>query len=1119
MKKLLLLLLLMSPLSWAESLEKVTIDFDVAEFYLVDINDYGKKAIPAIDAYVYNDRLYLALTPLFEGLRFNYTFINNQLTVIYGQDEAVLSLDDSLSLDGDWFFDGGYYFISAEVLERLFSTQISLNTNSLVADFSGHTGDFPYKLINRQNQQRSANKYLVRKDKGGVQNRANSVITVPDQYRLATVPNGFMSLDYRKSQFIDEHRLILQSTSDLLYHSAELTLTSDSDVTDSRMYFSRYPSAPGEKILGFLDRYSFGDVWVRSSSLSNSSDKGLGGYFTTSSKGESATENMKTSFAKSARPGWEYDVFHNDVFLYNGVVPDDGLIEFEELEVFYGANEFKIILYGPYGEQEELYEQLDVRGSGLAPGSSSFSLTLIEEDQSLLSLNPSEFNLDVIGANVGFGVTNYWQVGVGAGVRNLSDSETKQSSYSISNRFNLPGVYIDNTTNFTNKSFNQRTSLGTSFIKNDSLVLRYNSQWAKAEDEFQETNSDLQLNYNIRGSFYSNNFAFDVQKNEFETTELFRHSANFFFRNFNLGNTLTYRKDSDTEILTGSFGMSTRISGDIRLTANVPYEVDDSIKFDPNLISVNLNYYKRFDSATHSLNLSTRSILEDQYWTAGYSLAINQPTHQFTFRAQYDSNDSWSLAAGLVLNFGYDYFNNRVIFSNTSIRQSGTFDVRAYLDRRLNGVRDVLDYDLEGVTFSGSPNWEGITTNKQGQARLFGGLAGASGLSASWTAASATINNDYLIYSHPGGAQNINLPFYLTTEVEFFTLLEGDQLTALSGVPIIAENMSTGDVYSIDSSYDGYVTFTDLLPGEYVFKVEDSFLQKRELSMSSLGIRVSIPLKGGFVILPDMSLIRNDGEEVNGKEFIDVELTEQNYEPLVPEEDKDIIHLPPKGGFKAPHSLDNLHQAEFNRIRAKVTKEERKSLREKFEKARETAIHVGAGSKVSRKFVALETDNNSEYQLYIGSYETYGEAERAALFMHQNPQVKQGLDSSGTKVYRFFHSIFNTEQEAIEFARAEYPMESYRTYKVAKKAKVVDGWVIQFAATQDLSRADELLTMYANIEDLHTAKKEVNGQMWYCLISRVYINKEAAQRYLDSSNVDGFLARSSRYIEALKVNK
>ena len=544
----------------AEDIDSASVNLDEAEFYLLDIKDNNKVVTTAVDAYVYQGQLYIAFVPLFEGLKINYSFFNGLLTTDFAEEKLNFELLTSSSESGRWFSDGAFNFIRLDLLEEILQSSAELNTNTLSLDFSGHTYSFPYELIKSQAKQRRANQFNTEVASNGT-NKPKKVITVPDQYQLFTVPNGYLNATYDRSNQRENYDVIGQTVSDLLYHSANFTLTTDEEQTTSRLNFTRYPNA-GKKYLGIWDQYSFGDVFVRSST-GNNSEKGLGLNFLTRSD-QTEFDNLTTSFGKTAPPGWDADVFRNGVFLYSQKVPDDGLLEFNNVELLYGYNEFKIELYGPFGERRTLIENIEVRKNALSQGNVSYGLSLVEEDSSLLDFKLDELEFDVLNANFSVGVTDTWQVGLATTINNLSDSENKTAQYQVSNKFALPGWYIDNALVVSEQQLNQTTSLATSFFSNDSLTLQYNSRWDRGEDDTEFLGGELNLNYHIRNKQFVNQFTLinNDTDNDFRS---FSHRFSYFLQGYNLSNTLSYQESNGEEgTWQGAFSAVTRLSNNIR---------------------------------------------------------------------------------------------------------------------------------------------------------------------------------------------------------------------------------------------------------------------------------------------------------------------------------------------------------------------------------------------------------------------------------------------------------------------------------------------------------------------------------------------------------------------------
>lgn len=1083
------------------------IDFEQAEFYLLDVTDHKVKVAPSVDAYRHQGDLYLAITPLFEGLRLKYSLIGNNLSVTYADKTSEFEFQQEQAEKGQWFNDGSFIFVQASLLEQLFTTHITLNTKTLKMDFSGHKVDFPYKTIKNQQKQRKFNNYIVDDAEVKKQSGSGAIITIEDQYRLATVPSGYASLEFLANDRTESYGATIQTESDLAFHSASITLVHDDKETNSRVLLSRYPQFTGDKIFGIWDQYSVGDLYLRQSSLTPGSSRGLGINFSANITGN-FNENMTTSFAKTARPGWDADTYHNGVFLGTRVVPADGLMEFNNLEVFYGSNEFKIVLYGPYGEQETLIERVSVRRNNLAQGDISYGLSIKENDSSLLDVNLSEFDIDAIGGNFSIGLFNNWQLGLVVDLNDIHNPNGGNESYRVTNQVTLPGWFFQNNIAINSNDISQTSSLATSFMNNDNLTLKYNSQWQNDKDANQIDSASFAANYNISFSAITNNISYNYDELGSSKNERLNYRLSLFHKYLNVSNSLSYTRRSDTEdSFFGTLNLTTRVNNDIRIVASIPYDINGEEAIDPERVSASVLYNYRTATYNHSFNVSNRSFFKENLWSVGYNLAINAPTHQFTLRTQYDSKDKWGVRAGLTINFGYDYFNNAMVFSSQTLRGAGSFDAYTYLDRRLNGIPDILDYDLTDVTFSGGSNWENVATNQDGRARLFGARNGVTALSANWKSGGATLNNDYLVYSHPGSLQRVNLPFYLTTELELFVVLANDyQAVTLSNVPLIASNISTGDEYAIETDFDGYASFVNLLPGKYRVYVDKKYLLDKGLQAEVGGFEFSSPLRGGFVVLPNIELSRSDSGAIGANKILNILLDENNYAPLLETDNDKLIHLPPKGGMKAPYSLDSLHLAKFKEIKMQSTEQKRRQLRNKLAAAAESSQQFQNGlTQANIKLLKAKLGSSlTSVQETTGAFSTKQKSPEDLV--KQNPEVL---------VTPFPSNNVNNVQDTQTFTTANLTTQVLNFKASDTKLDLSSGYAVQFAALNSLDTATALTQNYSNIVQLHIVGKMVKGEVMYCLISRVFQDKTSAREYIDTAKKDGFIVDATQYLDII----
>ena len=1139
-----------------------------AEFFIFDVTDDRSTAVRGVDAYILNDKAFIALSPMFEGLRVNYSLNEQQLMVNFADQQTIFTFSQNPSATGEWFFDGYYYFLNVELLESVFASVSKVDLNNLTIDFSGHSIDFPYKVIKNQTRQRKIRSFVKDEQEQEEGQTRNVKITIPDEYRAFTVPSGVASFDLRANQSETTYTGIVQTVSDLAYHSADITIATDKDNTDSRLTLSRYPSRPNERLFGLFDYYNFGDIWLRDqSSLSNGS-QGLGINFGFN-QSESVHQNMTTSFTKVARPGWEVDVFHNGVYLETRTVPDNGLLVFESVDVHYGANEFKLQLFGPYGEEETLLHFVRVDKNPLSKGDYSLGFSILEYDNSLLDMDFDTLDIDTITVNGRYGVFDNWMVGSNVSFNKNRVTGDIDITTNLSNRVTIPNWLLEHNLAYAENRIRQQASVATQSIFSDfdNFSLFYESTSLKKDGEFSEDSSLLRASYNIKhGSFqHSLNYSYDKESPEVDPSTTAGYRLSYLNRYFSLSNNLSYRSFSgQDEITTGSISIASRIFSKFRILATVPYQFGGDEGFEFQNISLSGNYLFTDDwENRHVVSLSaTQRDKISNLFTLGYNFSLSRPTHQLVFSSRYDTDDRWSLAAGVVFNFGYDYFNNEFLLTSQGSGKLGSLDVHTYLDRRLNGVPDVLDHNLEGVTFSGRPGWDLIKTNKQGEAKLFGAPDGIFSLQANWQSGTNTINNDYLIFSHPGAVQRVNLPFYLTTEIELFVLLnENNTLVNLQGMTVVAENTITKTIYEVDSDSDGYVNFTDLLPGKYKVFVKPESLNERKLSVELKSINFETPARGGFVVLPNMLLSR-DGNEKEPVE-LDVEITEDNYIPFIDTENEKLMHLAPEVNFLAPYSLDDLDDISFKKLDYEVKIEQRKQLQQALSQAQLSAHHLRYGLDKTAKNEAEEA--GVSHVLYIGEYPSMKLAMVNSNQAAGELEIVEGLSSTGSKIFRIKAGEFATEDEAIQFATEHYGNEVFKIYQgrlvsdlesasnlneldstaiaqpleqdinfsdetnavvepeeikeeVVEEASTLDflseqvtnGFVIQYTAAKNIASLEVQAQKLQGVE-AKVAQKSVGSAQWFCLISSPFDSRAEASNALAASGVSGFIVSASVY--------
>lgn len=907
------------------------------ELLLLDVKLNSDYVASSIDAFPHQDRTLIAIEPLFDSLNINYQLHTDQLIV--WKEDIKYTLPLSKLVTGDflkqiasaqteslWANDGFYLFIDDKTLANFFGVSIEVNKFQLRILIKTEIYLFPIQKVEIQRQQRILEMSAeVRETK----EKIAPEITIPDQYRLLTVPHGRISafLDLKDSD--QKNLMSVQLNSDLLYHSADLTLGKvNNDELSTRLKLSRYKTKPDDYILGAFDKYSFGDISGYSNNLTTRTNSGLGAQFDQAPE-DFRRRNLAITIEETAPPGWEAELFHNNRFISVATVPDNGLLILNDVLTEYGNNYYQIKLYGPYGETEIIEKYVDLTKNALSKGGMAYNLYALDRNHRLID---DDSNLDRgltdFGGTFDYGISDGWQLGFG--IANIDyPFDGKQQLFSMKNAFTFPGYLVENDLSFNQDlNYAQLTSITGNIFNKERFTFSYESADDYESARLNAKNSHVDIfNASISGSLATwsygiSSFYYTKEKtnNWYIRNNFSRSFGQLYFTNtFNysnfeteLLNTVDPNKPNENMILKGdslqgSINLSGRIWDDVRLSSSLNYDpkADDIIL---NSSTMTLEWSPMFYGINNYFTARYRPLSEgDNNWQFSYRTTWNAEQFELSLGTLYNADQTWNFNLGIRFFLGYDYHNNRLLFRNKTSSQSATLDTHSYLDRQANGIPDPLDYNLSEVEFIGSPEWQGIKSGNEGRAILPGVPTGGEfRFGASWKEGSHTVNNNYVGYTHPGAYVEVNMPFNLTTEIFGFVQRAGNDIP-LKQVKIELYSQN-GSVITTKTDIDGYYEFLNLGPEQYQLTISKDYLREKGLTADIIGYRFTSPKAGGFIELSTLVLKRSDSEkDIAAETIVDFNLTEDNSEVIIWDDDEKIrreyFNFPPKGKSVTKHSL------------------------------------------------------------------------------------------------------------------------------------------------------------------------------------------------------------------------
>jgi hypothetical protein len=1112
--RLIMLLVLWSPATdAAEPLKKVQLNED--NILLLDVAINRETIASSIDAYRVGERVMVAIEPVFDSLKLRYQLTDTQLVIWKDEEIQTFELSEQSADTKDelsyfWASDGYYQFISLDLLDDIFGVSVDVDLYKQMVIFSNDTQQlgnkdkphylFPIQKLALLNERRQLNRFY---SSNTGNEELQSAITIADQYRFITPPHGRVNLaaNLADRQFNGSVQLV----ADFLYHSTNLTM-SKSDESDlaASMSLARFKSSPNDRIFGLFDSYRLGDISGVANNLTTVSNSGVGVVFQRNPD-NFRRKNLEVTLDELAPPGWDAELFRSGVFLDRRVVPADGRLIYENVELFYGLNDFEIRLYGPYGEEEVINNRINVKQNSLAAGEMAYSINALDKNHRLFNDdNDDPYELTNFGGSFDYGINERWQLGV-----SFASLDSEQQFLSIKNALSFNNFLFENDLSVNQDgSYAQQSSLTGSFFYKDNYTLRFES----AKDYTSEAlDSQGDNYYSLSGSYSIPTFIgltrfgagyqeTDVFNRIFVTNQLSNTLGPLYFTH-----TLTYSKN---ELMSGDIILSSTDSllGNLGISASMPgFFVSASLSYDPD----NSEFIQ--DSSSISLRKTitdpyeNRHYVQAQYfplneagrkWAIRHNVAWNSEKFQMTFSSSYDSNDDWALQLGIQFFLGYDYHNNSFIMDKEFSGGSATLDVHTYLDRQVNGVPDVLDFNLEGVTFTGNPRWKQFSSNEEGRTVLPGVYGNSEfAFAANWQEGSATVNNDYVVYTHPGALVEVNMPFYLITDLTGFVVRrQGGQEIALRNVEMLLIDADNEVIETLDTDQDGYYEFLNLPPNVYKVRVAEDYLRNKGFTSDLVGIHVATSGRGGFVELPTLVLRRTDGsDDIANEELKTHILNEENVDALVWSKDDELN----KNYFTLPRK-------DKGPLRAKYSFGQDMS-----DKIDENLI----GIDPEQAELQVDTLNNTKVDEPANLQQSTNAVERVI------PQVKVLGNSLSLPKLKMRATRSTTSNESLIAKQSAVSNNDESTSDIDLSLYYTTvGWIIQFSANSAKVDEQDAIARYSAFRELYVAQKTTpDGKVYYCLVSEIFDSKAAASQALTASGFSGWITQSESFSNVNKI--
>ena len=626
-------------------------------------------------------------------------------------------------------------------------------------------------------------------------------------------------------------------------------LASDNNLKPSALRFTAYRNNPAGTLLGPLKatQVAVGDVETLSGQLTGQTAVGRGAFV--SNRPLRQTSRYSTTDLRGQLPaGWDAELYRNGQLIAFQGGRSDGRYEFLDIELFYGRNEFEVVLYGPQGQVRRIREDVPVGRNAIEPGKTYYWAGIVQDDRDLFELDSQ------LRPNSG-----HWRWGVG--VERGLDERTSvaagvQSIYLAGKR----REYLE--ANMLRSFGAMQLALGGAYQRDGGVALQANALgrvgnfnlgadavWVNGDfaSEFIGSDLDYKLAFRADTSLKLGKLRLPVQagvgraqlKSGQKVTEwliatafnVFRTNVRAEVKNRTESGGLPGSGESDTRLkLLASrrmFGLTVRGGADFKLSGK-----------DKGFQTARLSTAKALNEVSDiNAEIEYDATAKDTRFGLGYSRTFKK----FALRSDltYSTRGAFGASLSLAFSLGPDPVNGGIRFSEKRLARNGQAQVTVFRDDNGDGVRGADEEVLKDVYVEAGLRETDAITNEQGAAMVDGLkpfvpiLVGVD---------ESTLGDPYLVPAvkgvvvvpRPGISAVVEIPVTSSGEVE--GVLLSPEGIEQPGVELELVDAKGAVVDTTLTEFDGFFLFEKVPYGRYRLRVAPD-------SARALGVREALAAK------------------------------------------------------------------------------------------------------------------------------------------------------------------------------------------------------------------------------------------------------------------------------------
>lgn len=638
--------------------------------------------------------------------------------------------------------------------------------------------------------------------------------------------------------------------------SYDAQLSTDREGRPSTLRLRAYRSDPDGQLLGpaHATHFGIGDVEGFDSKLTGTSTFGRGAVITNRPL-STQTAFDRTSFEGDLPAGWEAELYRNDQLLAFAKPTSDQRYIFDNVQLLYGDNRIRIVLYGPQGQIRTREENINVGEDNVPPGKTWYWAGFNQPSRDIFTLEkpPDGQNLPRAQASIALehGIDERTSVAALAREMLIGDQHVTFLEGTVRRSVGMAMIEVGAAKDSKGGTAERAELLGQigsvdvnaqALIANDFHLNGGDVQTVR--DYSLALDAPVHVGRAVLPAHADVHLASLIDGTK-ELDAAARLSANF--QRFDLATAIRYQKQflrsgpSPPPITSMDFIGSGRV-GDVRLRAATSFNVTPSA----GLQAAELEAYW---SASENVDWDGDLFYEASAHRANAKLSYIRRFSGFAVALTGEAATDGSVAFGINLNFSLDPAQ-RFLMSRQPLAQAGEIQALVYRDINENGLHDPGEPVEKGAIVTTGTHQSEKATNSKGSV-LVDGLVPfqpiAVGVDVSSLADPMLVPKKALqvVVPRPGVPAKVEIGLVGGGDVEGALVKSGG--IGFEGVTLELVDSNGKVVGTTLTDFDGFFLFERVAYGSYVIRVAKASAKAAKIA-EDLGVH--------FAITPDRSVIR-----------------------------------------------------------------------------------------------------------------------------------------------------------------------------------------------------------------------------------------------------------------------